>query len=393
MNNESYVDDPHVFQFLAREEAIKQRQKALADEMRQKFLRDQQGIQVDGNIVGGRYISSPFQVMAQGLEPGQRSERIKTIEAAIQKQQTEYQQADQAATARHIASRPQVQPGLPGPVDPNNPNALGQYTPTTQDKLNWAARGLPIPSRRETIQKYMEDLEIREPIREEARADRAANREDVQAARAEERRLMDQLGRDRLTDAAFDQQYRREETRRHNQAMEEAKRQATADAKAARENKPQPERRRTIEEEVDKATRIEEAKAGVKAKSEAAKEQADATESLQLISQAKALVGKATSSKLGAKLDEYGRAIGVSPWGADEAAQLKVLSGLLVSKVPKLSGPQSDADKLLYQQMAGSLGNDDIPVSQKLKAIETMETIYKRSGGVKKYNPATGKLE
>jgi hypothetical protein len=104
----------------------------------------------------------------------------------------------------------------------------------------------------------------------------------------------------------------------------------------------------------------------------------DATDSDALLKQAEPLIQNATHSGFGNLVDRGGAFIGVSPQGAAEAAQLKIIGGNLVSKMPKMSGPQSDKDVQLYKEMAGSLGDPTVPVEQKLAAIETLKQINKK---------------
>ena len=73
---------------------------------------------------------------------------------------------------------------------------------------------------------------------------------------------------------------------------------------------------------------------------------------------------------------------GASTDGDAAAAQLKALEGALVSKMPKMSGPQSDKDVLLYKQMAGEIGDPTIPQSRKLAALQVIEDIQRRHTGL-----------
>ena len=115
--------------------------------------------------------------------------------------------------------------------------------------------------------------------------------------------------------------------------------------------------------------------------------QKDAKEALQLIETAKTIIPKSTGSYLGAGIDQGARFFGASTGGDTAAAQLKALEGALVSKMPKMSGPQSDKDVALYKQMAGEIGDPTIPQSRKLAALQTIEEIQQRHSGM----PATPK--
>ena len=109
----------------------------------------------------------------------------------------------------------------------------------------------------------------------------------------------------------------------------------------------------------------------------------DANDALALIDEAKRIIPQATGSYLGAGVDQVGRVFGWSTKGDDAAAQLKAIEGALVSKMPKMSGPQSDKDVLLYRQMAGEIGDPTVPADRKLAALQTIEAIQQRySGGM-----------
>lgn len=118
----------------------------------------------------------------------------------------------------------------------------------------------------------------------------------------------------------------------------------------------------------------------------------DANEALALIDQAKKIIPGSTGSYLGASVDQLGRVFGASTAGDKAAAQLKALEGALVSKMPKMSGPQSDKDVLLYKQMAGEIGDPTIPSDRKLAALEVIEQIQARQAGPKMPSAAPGSM-
>lgn len=88
-----------------------------------------------------------------------------------------------------------------------------------------------------------------------------------------------------------------------------------------------------------------------------------------------------TNSTIGNVLDVAGGVFGVSPSGAKEADQLKVLGGALVSKVPRMQGPQSDKDVALYKQMAGQVGDATLPRARRLAALEKVKELYAKYEG------------
>jgi hypothetical protein len=109
----------------------------------------------------------------------------------------------------------------------------------------------------------------------------------------------------------------------------------------------------------------------------------DATEAMGIIQQALPLINKSTSSGIGTNIDEANAYLfgGALP-GAKAAASLKVLGGALVSKMPKMSGPQSDKDVLLYKEMAGRLGDSTVPASSKQEAMQTLYDLQAKYAGV-----------
>lgn len=119
----------------------------------------------------------------------------------------------------------------------------------------------------------------------------------------------------------------------------------------------------------------------LKAGSQSAK-QADAKDVLSLLDMAEPLVKKATGSYAGAGADMAANVFGYSTEGANAASQLQALEGMLVSKMPKMSGPQSDKDTLLYKQMAGQIGDPTVPATRKLAAMQTIRQIEERYAGI-----------
>ncbi|MCZ3110868.1 hypothetical protein NYZ20_18700, partial [Acinetobacter baumannii] len=85
---------------------------------------------------------------------------------------------------------------------------------------------------------------------------------------------------------------------------------------------------------------------------------------LAIADQADQLLGKASNGYLSSGYNQALGALGSSTAAAQADAQLKVLQGAMVSKMPKMSGPQSDKDVLLYREMAGQIGDPTIPVAQ-----------------------------
>lgn len=129
---------------------------------------------------------------------------------------------------------------------------------------------------------------------------------------------------------------------------------------------------------------------------------------LALLDQAEPLVKQATNSYAGAGIDLAARIPGVATKGATAIGQLKAIQGALLNEMPRMEGPQSNYDVQNYVQAAGSLADPTTPREIKLAAISTIREIQRRYAGnpsgvsnfsqgdssqVRKYNPATGRIE
>ena len=93
------------------------------------------------------------------------------------------------------------------------------------------------------------------------------------------------------------------------------------------------------------------------------------------IDQANKLLGNASSgffSKFGTAATDT---VGISADKSKADAQLKVVSGNLVLKMPRMEGPQSDADRKLYQSMAADVANPDIPIASRQAALKTLQEL------------------
>lgn len=103
---------------------------------------------------------------------------------------------------------------------------------------------------------------------------------------------------------------------------------------------------------------------------------ADAT--LPLLDQAETYLKTATGSVMGSARDSGAAVFGKSTAGAQAAAQLRIIAGQLTSKVPRMEGPQSNIDVKLYQQMAGDLGNELLPVETRLAALKELRRLNQK---------------
>lgn len=90
------------------------------------------------------------------------------------------------------------------------------------------------------------------------------------------------------------------------------------------------------------------------------------------------LLPKATGSLGGTAIDKMAGAVGYSTEGATTTSQLQSLSGQLVALMPRMSGPQSDKDVLMYKQMAGQLDDSTKPIAQRMAALKTIRALNQK---------------
>jgi hypothetical protein len=129
--------------------------------------------------------------------------------------------------------------------------------------------------------------------------------------------------------------------------------------------------------------------ADLKANAESAKKESDANDVLSLAGDAASILPKAHGSGVGNLVGGAANFLGIANDKNKADEQLKVISGALVSKMPKMSGPQSDKDVLLYREMAGQVGDATLPIESRLAALETVKKINaKHATGSQSYAPS-----
>lgn len=90
---------------------------------------------------------------------------------------------------------------------------------------------------------------------------------------------------------------------------------------------------------------------------------------------AEPLIDIATGSATGAARDAVAKVFGGTTNGSNAIAKLKVLQAGLMTSMPRMEGPQSDRDVMLYREAAGQIGDPTIPAEQKKAAVETIREI------------------
>lgn len=104
----------------------------------------------------------------------------------------------------------------------------------------------------------------------------------------------------------------------------------------------------------------------------------DAQSVIGLLDEAAPFIGSATGSTVGSLRDSALGLVGRSTGAAQDAARLAAIGGQLTSKMPKMSGPQSDKDVQLYREMAGRIGDPTVPSETKLAAAETIRRLNQK---------------
>jgi hypothetical protein len=85
-----------------------------------------------------------------------------------------------------------------------------------------------------------------------------------------------------------------------------------------------------------------------------------------------------TASLIGAGRDVAAGALGISTQGAEKADALAAIGGSLVSKMPRMEGPQSNIDVENYRIMAGRVGDRALPVERRMAALDEVEKLYRK---------------
>lgn len=109
-----------------------------------------------------------------------------------------------------------------------------------------------------------------------------------------------------------------------------------------------------------------------------------------MLSMADPLIEVATGSQTGAAADKVAGWFGASLDGAKATAQLRVLQASLMTNMPRMEGPQSDADVLLYRQAAGEIGDPTVPRGLKKAALRTIQALQGRYAEQAADVPAAG---
>jgi hypothetical protein len=120
--------------------------------------------------------------------------------------------------------------------------------------------------------------------------------------------------------------------------------------------------------------------AAAKFSDELSKNQRNAKDSFDLMKSASTLLSSEapSSGRLSNIATGTEEIFGISSAASKADARLTLLSGALTMKQPRFEGPQGVLDVILYQKLAGDLGNPNIPIASRLGTIEEMIDLQKK---------------
>jgi len=99
---------------------------------------------------------------------------------------------------------------------------------------------------------------------------------------------------------------------------------------------------------------------------------------LDLVSQAEKLLPEATNGRIQNIYTAANQVAGRSTKMSKADSQLDVIAAGLTSNVPRMEGPQSDADTRLYKEAAGNVGNRNLPSGDRMAALQTIKGINQK---------------
>lgn len=113
-----------------------------------------------------------------------------------------------------------------------------------------------------------------------------------------------------------------------------------------------------------------------------------ADRAIDLIQEARKILPNASSGLISTAITRGQEVFGQSTEQSQADARLQALAGQLTGMMPRFEGPQSDADRLLYQQMAGDIANPMKPIETRLAALDTIETLQKKYSPTARQDPS-----
>ena len=345
-----------------------------------------------GELVDGRYVA-PHWLTQLAAASGPTIERMGLSYLANRdaRQSQELSDADRYASQAHISSKPGAAyaANTRTALEREQGSNVADIPPSPQDTLAWATAGLNIPSRKEMLSRLIADTEINAPIREEAKQEKRADREDRQeeALRASNATKLERQSREAMARQERESRERvalEDKRQREKDAAEMRKLVLTGQNAAAVDAR---ERRQAVKLAADGKSAAE-IRDILKEQRELQAEMRKSDLTTKALKDAKDIIPKATGSLVGTGIDAVLGAFGASTEGADAAGKLKALQGHLISLTPKLGGATSDADVRNYQQAVGQVGDSTLPRDVRLQALEQVLTTVNqtRSASKKRYD-------
>ena len=123
---------------------------------------------------------------------------------------------------------------------------------------------------------------------------------------------------------------------------------------------------------VPKAQVAVQAASGTPVVAEVDKKEAQGQTMIELARKAQSILPSATSGAISTLATMATDAAGIPTNKSASDGQLRIISAQLVSNVPRMEGPQSDADVKLYKQAAADVGNTNIPYQTRIKSLNTI---------------------
>lgn len=111
---------------------------------------------------------------------------------------------------------------------------------------------------------------------------------------------------------------------------------------------------------------------------------------IEMVDLADPLVEVATGSGPGAAADKVAGFFGKSLDGDQAIAQLQILQANMMLNMPRMEGPQSDRDAMLYKEAAGQIGDPTAPRERKKAALKTIRDLQQKYAEVAEKPEAGG---
>lgn len=107
---------------------------------------------------------------------------------------------------------------------------------------------------------------------------------------------------------------------------------------------------------------------------------------IDYLNEAESILPKASGGLPGAVMSAGKGLAGYSDETTQANERLKLISGWMVSNVPRMEGPQSNYDVQVYQKMAADLGNPMKPIGDRLAALNQLRVLQNKYAGTQNFD-------